>query len=153
MCDVWLYQDHTFKGAQCKNQIDLIFKQIVNRWIGWVPLLWAESESVYQVSRYHTWWCSLIYIKPNIQPLVKKAETKIGFWNKSCFSIEAKRRLVVASFMPVLDYGDGIYTYASSQCRHTAYHGALSSITNLKALTHHCFLLDDLTSVDSIGTF
>lgn len=81
--------------------------------------------------------------KPHIQHLVKKLKLKLGFYfrNKSCFSFEAKRRL--ATFMPVLDYGDVLYMHASSQCLHaidTVYHSALRFITNCKALTHHCTL-------------
>jgi len=48
--------------------------------------------------------------KPHIQQLVKKLKLRLGFYfrNKSCFSFEAKRRLVAATFMSVLDYGDVI---------------------------------------------
>jgi len=44
--------------------------------------------------------------------------------------------LLLYTFMPLIDYGD-------IGCLHsldTVYHGALRFITNLKALTHHCFL-------------
>ncbi len=53
-------------------------------------------------------------------------------------SFEAKKKLVAATFMSVLDYGDVIYIHTSSQSLHaidTVYHGA-----NLKTLTHHCEL-------------
>ncbi len=58
-------------------------------------------------------------------------------------SFEAKKKLVAATFMSVLDYGDVIYIHTSSQSLHaidTVYHGALRFITNLKTLTHHCEL-------------
>jgi len=69
----------------------------------------------------------------------------LGFYFriKSCHSFEAKKRLVAATFMSVLDYGDVIYMHASTQCLHvlnTVYHVALRFITNLKTLTHHCVL-------------
>jgi hypothetical protein len=60
-----------------------------------------------------------------------------------CFSFEARRRLVSATFMPILDYGDIFYMNASSQCLRsidTLYHGALSCILNCTTLTRHCTL-------------
>ena len=67
-----------------------------------------------------------------------------SFWkNKSCFSFEAKKRLVAATFLSVLDYGDVLYMNASSKCLQsldTVYHGALRFVTNFKTLRHHCSL-------------
>lgn len=71
----------------------------------------------------------------------------MGFYfrNKSCFSFETKRRLVAATFLSVLDYGDVIYMNASItslKLLDTVYHGALRFITNFRALTHQCSLYD-----------
>ena len=56
--------------------------------------------------------------KLHIQQLTKKFKLKLGFYfrNKACFSFEARRRLVSATFMPLLDYGDILYMNASAQC-------------------------------------
>lgn len=83
--------------------------------------------------------------KPHVLNLVKKLRLKLGFYfrNKLCFSFNVKKRLVAATFLPVLDYGDLLYMHASAQCLHmvdTAYHASLRFITNCKALTHHCEL-------------
>ena len=62
---------------------------------------------------------------------------------KACFSFEARRRLVSATFMPSLDYGDILYMNASTQCLRsidTLYNGTLRFILNCKTLTHHCTL-------------
>jgi hypothetical protein len=74
--------------------------------------------------------------KLHIQQLVKKLKLKLGFYfrNKAC------RRLVSATFMPLLDYGDILYMNASAQCLRsidTLYHGTLRFILNYKTLTHH----------------
>ena len=60
-----------------------------------------------------------------------------------CFSFNVKKKLVAATFLYVLDYGDLLYMHTSAQCLHkvdTAYHASLRFITNCKALTHHCEL-------------
>lgn len=46
--------------------------------------------------------------KPLIDKLVKKLKLKLGFFfrNKTCFSFGVKKRLVSATFLSVLDYGD-----------------------------------------------
>lgn len=83
--------------------------------------------------------------KPHVETLVKKLRLKLGFYfrNRMCFSFNVKKRLVEATFLPVLDYGDHLYMHASSQCLHrldTVYHASLRFITNCKVLTHHCDL-------------
>ncbi|CDQ99601.1 unnamed protein product [Oncorhynchus mykiss] len=84
-------------------------------------------------------------LKLHIQQLTKKLKLKLGFIfrNKACFSFEARRRLVSATCMPLLDYGDILYMNASTQCLRsidTLYHGTLRFILNCKTLTHHCTL-------------
>uniref|UniRef100_A0A669EEG1 Reverse transcriptase domain-containing protein n=1 Tax=Oreochromis niloticus TaxID=8128 RepID=A0A669EEG1_ORENI len=83
--------------------------------------------------------------KPHIDNLVKKLKLKLGFFfrNKFCFSFETKKRLVNATFLSVLDYGDLLYMNASAQCLHkidSVYHASLRFITNCRALTHCCDL-------------
>ena len=83
--------------------------------------------------------------KTHIQNLGKKLKLKVGFYfrNKSCFSLEARRRLVEATSLPVLEYGDLLYINASAHCLHMldiVYHGATRFITNSRALSHHCTL-------------
>ena len=83
--------------------------------------------------------------KPHVLYLVKKLRLKLGFYfrNKLCFSFNVKKKLVAATFLSVLDYGDLLYMHTSAQCLHkvdTAYHASLRFITNCKALTHHCEL-------------
>lgn len=54
---------------------------------------------------------------------------------------------MTATFLPILDYGDVLYMYASSKALHaldTVYHGALRFVTSLKTLTHHCVLYERL---------
>ena len=78
----------------------------------------------------------------NLQKILK---LKLGFYfrNNACFYFEARRRLVSATCMPLLDYGDILYMNASAQCLRsidTLYHGTLRFILNCKTLTHHCTL-------------
>ena len=75
----------------------------------------------------------------------KTLKLKLGFYfrNKACFSFETRRRLVSATFMPLLDYGDILYMNASAQCLRsidTLYHGTLRFILKCKTFTHHCTL-------------
>lgn len=107
----------------------------------------SEIESVSQFKYLGILIDDSLSFKPHIQQLVKKLKLKLGFYfrNKSCFSFEAKRRLVAATFLSVLDYGDVIYMNASItslKLLDTVYHGALRFITNFRALTHHCSLYD-----------
>ncbi len=56
----------------------------------------------------------------HIQQLAKRLKLKQGFYFriKSCLSLESRKRLVAATFMSILDYGDVLYMYASSQSLH-----------------------------------
>ena len=81
----------------------------------------------------------------HVENLVKKLQLKLGFYfrNKSCFSFETRRRLVLGTFLPVLDYGDILYRHAPGAVLgklDAVYHGALRYITNLRPLTHRCAL-------------
>lgn len=83
--------------------------------------------------------------KPHVENLVKNLKLKLRFYfqNTLCFSFNTKKRLVAATFLPVLDYGDILYMNASAQCLRmvdSVYHASLRFITNCKFQTHHCEL-------------
>ncbi|KAJ8287209.1 hypothetical protein GJAV_G00048920 [Gymnothorax javanicus] len=83
--------------------------------------------------------------KIHVDNLLKKLKMKLSFFfrNKSCFSFAAWKRLVAATFLPHLDYGDVLYMYAPASCLQlldAAYRGTLRFITGCKPLTHHCVL-------------
>ena len=104
---------------------------------------------VLQVVSYYKylgiWLDDCLTFKLHVTNLLKKLRVRLGFFfrNKSCFSFEARKRLVTVTFLPVLDYGDLIYMNAPAHCLErldAAYHSALRFVTNCKVLTHHCTL-------------
>ncbi len=75
----------------------------------------------------------------------KKLRIKLGFYfrNKFCFSFNVRKKLVTATFLPMLDYGDVVYQFAPSYLLSSldaVYHGALRFISDCKSSTHHCLL-------------
>lgn len=83
--------------------------------------------------------------KAHIDSLVKKLRLKLSFYfrNKLSFSFNARKRLVAATFLPVLDYGDLLYMHATAQALRSldsVFHASLRFITNCSARTHHCEL-------------
>lgn len=83
--------------------------------------------------------------KGHVEQLIRKLRLKIGFYfrNRLCFSFNAKKKLVAATFLPILDYGDLIYINAPTQVLKqldSVYHASLRFITNCKPRTHHCEL-------------
>ncbi len=68
---------------------------------------------------------------PYVQQLVRKWKVNLGFYFrvKSCLSFEAKKKLVAATFMSVLDYGDDIYARIFSEF--TCYRLCLSWCTEV----------------------
>lgn len=81
----------------------------------------------------------------HITQLKNKLKITLGFYfrNKFCFSFNVKKKLVSATFLPVLDYGDVVYQFAPSYLLSSfdaVYHGALRFISNCKSSTHHCTL-------------
>jgi len=87
--------------------------------------------------------------KLHIQNLVKRLKLKLGFFfrNKSCFTFSARKRLVNATFLSIIDYGDLLYMNAPTkylQMLDSVFHGALTFISNCKPLTHHCTLYSTL---------
>ena len=83
--------------------------------------------------------------KAHIKYLVSKLRVKLVFYyrNKACFPPKARKFLISATFMPVLDYCDVVYMCASTSCLQSltpVYHSALRFITGCSRLTHHCEL-------------
>lgn len=55
------------------------------------------------------------------------------------------KKLVEATFLLVVDYGDILYMHAATSILHnldSVYDASLRCITNVKSLTHHCALYD-----------
>jgi len=78
--------------------------------------------------------------KTHISSLVSKLKVKLGFYyrNRACFSSGARKYLVSATFLPLLDYGDILYMHASATCLRsldTVYHSALRFVTGCPYLT------------------
>ncbi len=76
----------------------------------------------------------------HITQLKKKLRIKLGFYfrNKFCFSFNVRKKLVTATFLPVLDYGDVVYQFAPSYLLSSldaVYHGALRFISDCKSST------------------
>lgn len=75
-----------------------------------------------------------------VNDMCYKANINLGFY----FS----QILVAATLTSVLDCGDVLHMHVSSQSLYilyvldTVYHGALSFVTHLKALTHHFLLYE-----------
>ena len=85
--------------------------------------------------------------KPHIENLSKKLKVRLGFYfrNLACFPSHTRKRLVAATFLPVLDYGDVVYMHGcatSLGMLDATYHGALRFITGCKSLTHRDTLYD-----------
>ncbi len=83
----------------------------------------------------------------HIKYLSKKFKKNLGFYfrNKSCFPFKVRKKLVSATFLPILDYGDVVYQHAPSYLLSSLdalYHGALRFITDSKFTTHHCELYE-----------
>lgn len=108
----------------------------------------SGGTQIERVSTYKylgMWLDDKLTFKIHIDALVKKLRVKLGFYfrNKSCFSLEARKKLVHATFLSVIDYGDVLYMHAASSilCKlDSAYHASLRFITKAKSLTHHCTL-------------
>ena len=79
--------------------------------------------------------------------MLSKLRLQLGFYfrNSACFSQSARKKLVEATFLPVLDYGDVFYrnsTKALLQSLDSVYHSALRFITRANHYTHHCALYE-----------
>lgn len=72
---------------------------------------------------------------------------KFHFQIKLGVSFDAWKKLVTATFMSVLDYGDVIYVNASIESLRaldTVYYRAQHFITSMRSRTHHCVLYASL---------
>ncbi len=71
-----------------------------------------------------------------------KLKKQLGFYfrNKSCFSFNARKKLVSGTFLPILDYSVSACLFLSSCLSGSVYHGALRFITDCSFSTHHCSL-------------
>jgi len=85
--------------------------------------------------------------RSHIENLIKKKKLKLKldffYRHRTCFTFAAKKKLVAATFLPVLDYGNLLYMNAPAKCLQSldsVYRGALRFVTSCKALTHHCNL-------------
>ncbi len=84
--------------------------------------------------------------KSHIEKLDSKLKLKLGsfFRNKSCFSFQARKPLILAAFLPLLDYRDLLFMTAPDQFLKklgTVYHCALHFIiTDCSNRVHHCAL-------------
>lgn len=106
----------------------------------------TDAKCIELVSSYTylgIWLDEKLSFKTHFDNLVKRLKVKLGFYfrNKSCFNFAARKKLVLATFLPMIDYGDVRYMHASAatlQAIGTVYHGAICYITNAKSLTNRC---------------
>ena len=116
------------------------------------PLFTLQGTAIELVSSYKYLGFVLeedLSFKLHVKQLLSKLRLKLGFYyrNSACFSQSARRKLVEATFLPVLDYGDIFYrntTKVLLQSLDSTYHSALRFITRKKHSTHHCVLYDQV---------
>lgn len=114
------------------------------------PLHTLEGKPIELVSSYKYLGFVLeqdLSFKLHVENLLSKLRLKLGFYyrNSACFSQSARKKLVEATFLPVLDYGDVFYrntTKALLQSLDSICHSALRFITRANYLTHHCALYE-----------
>ncbi len=93
------------------------------------------------------WIDDKLLFNVHIANLIRKLKLKLGFYfrNKSNLTFNAKNKLVEATFLTVLDYGDILFKHAASSILtslDSVYHASLCLITNAKSRTHHCILYE-----------
>jgi hypothetical protein len=98
----------------------MVFSKARNRPLNLLPITTCQGKEIKVVTSYKYLGILIddgLSLELHIQQLTTKFKLKLGFYfrNKACFSFEA-RRLVSATFMPSLDYGDILYMNASAQC-------------------------------------
>uniref|UniRef100_A0A8C7F2I1 K Homology domain-containing protein n=1 Tax=Oncorhynchus kisutch TaxID=8019 RepID=A0A8C7F2I1_ONCKI len=87
--------------------------------------------------------CQLIDDKIGVSSPKSSLKLDFYFRNEACFPLMARKKLVQATFLSVIDYGDLLYMHATTsflQRLDSVYHASLRFITNAKTLTHHCTL-------------
>ncbi|KAJ8245109.1 hypothetical protein GJAV_G00275360 [Gymnothorax javanicus] len=110
----------------------------------------ANGSSIERVSEYKylgIWIDHKFNFKFHIGNLVTKLHQKVGFLyrNKSHFRMSCRKRIVEATFLSVLDYGDVIYRHAAVTTLKpldSVYHSALRFVTGASYNSHHCLLYD-----------
>jgi hypothetical protein len=62
------------------------------------------------------WLDDKLSFKVHMDKLVRKLKLKLGFYfrNKACFLLMARKKLVQATFLSVIDYGDLLYMHATT---------------------------------------
>ena len=106
----------------------------------------VEWVSVYKYLGFHLE--ENLSFRHHIESLTKKLWVKLGFFyrNKGCFSFGARKRLIQATFLSILDYGDFLYMHANLSLKmlDSVYHAALRFVTGLDFRTHHCSLYESV---------
>lgn len=108
----------------------------------------SQGSAIEKVPHYKylgIWLDDKLSYHVHVTNLIKKLKPLLGFFfrNKTCFPMEARKRLVQSTFLSVLDYGDILYMHATETVLRKldpVYHASLRFITNANPLTHHCAL-------------
>ena len=76
-----------------------------------------NTERVIDYKYLGIWPDVKLTFKSHINKLVGKCRQKLGYLyrNKSCFPMYARKRIVEATLLSVMDYGDVIYKHASDR--------------------------------------
>lgn len=107
MCSVWcvwiLHENLVYDSVLSENSTSHDKRRVL-----WIDMLFLVN--IFSLS-------SFSILKSFIKQLVKKKlKLRFFFRIKSWLSFKAKKRLVSATFMSLLDYGDVVYMNASSKC-------------------------------------
>ena len=112
----------------------------------------TNGSNIERVSEYKylgLWLDDRLNFKYHIDKLVVKLRQKIGclYRNRASFPMICRKRIIEATFLSVLDYGDIIYQHAAATTLKpldTVYHSALRFITGDSYDTHHCTLYSNV---------
>uniref|UniRef100_A0A3B1IPA0 Reverse transcriptase domain-containing protein n=1 Tax=Astyanax mexicanus TaxID=7994 RepID=A0A3B1IPA0_ASTMX len=124
----------------------MLFSRSLNSDVNCVNFTTLAGSTIERVTEYKYLgiWLDETF-KPHINKLVSKCRQKLGYLyrNKACFPMHARKTIVEATLLSVLDYGDVIYKYESAsslKLLDPVYHSALRFITGDPYRTHHCDL-------------
>ena len=128
----------------------MVFSRSQNTDFSNLRITTTNGSSIEKVSVYKylgIWLDDKLTFKHHIDNLVTKLRQKIGclYRNKTSFPILCRRRIIEATFLSVLDYGDVVYRHAAASTLKpldSVYHSALRFITGANFNTHHCALYD-----------
>ena len=111
----------------------------------------ADGTPLERVSCYKylgIWIDDKLSFKSHVAELLKKLKPLLAFFyrNKSCLPQYSRKQIVLATFLPVLDYGDVIYMHASPSTKplDTVYHSAIRFVTGDGFMIHHCQLYQNV---------